>query len=721
MAAVTKCCDPFKTPHRAFEKVAEVGQTIASKARDLGKRIKISDMICAKCRQQIKNDHLKLIRHAERGEPSTPMDTSGTSSSTIDEPPAKRRSTKETESLNLEDEIGSSTPSASEEKSEVAESNVLLDPKNVQEVKESINNLLRLLGLDPIDDSKFRGKQYQSDLFVNLMNRLHVVLFTKVTPPCAGNQIIAQLREKFDEENTDRNMKMKILSVLPKEWSAGNVQREFGEDLSVRMIYNAKNLVRDHGILSDTTEKIGKRIDENIVKRVKEFYRSDNISRSCPGKREYVIKYAETGEKVKVQRRLILMNLHEAYALFKEEFKDDKIGFSKFASLRPKECMVVGSAHGIHTTCVCSYHQNAKLIFESSLKDKLPFFKKFGSYRDILSLLQCKEPSHKCKLNECEKCPDAYGDNGIQQQIYMAIFNENIENVTYKQWMNSTMGWRLETVTRPAHEFVDDFCEQMIKLNRHDFIASKQSEYLKNAKDKLKDDEVIALLDFSENLSFEVQFQIQSYYYNKPQCTIHPICFYYKEGGELKNKSLIMIAESLEHNVNAVYLFQEKLVDYLRNTRSATKKIIFFSDGAASQYKNKKKFLNLCLFKKDFKFEAEWHFFATSHGKSPCDALGGSFKRHARNRNMQNSLDPIDSAKKLFDWSQTIEKSKNEYIFCSQKEYDDTVKKLKQRFNQNLRTVEGTQSLHAFRPIDESRITAWEYSKATDSKSFHLL
>lgn len=56
------------------------------------------------------------------------------------------------------------------------------------------------------------------------------------------------------------------------------------------------------------------------------------------------------GEKERIQRRLILMNLHEAYALFEQEYGESKVGFSKFASLTPKECMVVGSAHGIHIT-----------------------------------------------------------------------------------------------------------------------------------------------------------------------------------------------------------------------------------------------------------------------------------------------------------------------------------------------------------------------------------
>ena len=49
----------------------------------------------------------------------------------------------------------------------------------------------------------------------------------------------------------------------------------------------------------------------------------------------------------------------------------------------------------------------------------------------------------------------------------------------------------------------------------------------------------------------------------------------------------------------------------------------------AGQYKNCKNFLNLCHHESDFGLDAEWNFFATSHGKGPCDGVGGIVKRLA--------------------------------------------------------------------------------------------
>ena len=65
------------------------------------------------------------------------------------------------------------------------------------------------------------------------------------------------------------------------------------------------------------------------------------------------------------------------------------------------------------------------------------------------------------------------------------------------------------------------------------------------------------------------------------------------------------------------------------------KKLIYFSDGAASHYKNYKNFANLCNHKVDFGIDAEWHFFVTSHGKGPCDGLGGTVKRLAAKSSRQ--------------------------------------------------------------------------------------
>lgn len=280
---------------------------------------------------------------------------------------------------------------------------------------------------------------------------------------------------------------------------------------------------------------------------------------------------------------------------------------------------------------------------------------------------------------------------------------------------------RLTREIMKTGDFVDYFCGLLFTLNEHDFIAKKQSEYFEKRKEKLSDDEVIAIMDFSENIAFEIQDAAQSYFYGKEQCTIHPVCMYYKENGELKQKSIIIIYESKEHKTETVYMFQTHLVDYVKTTLKK-KKIVFFSDGAPSHYKNKKNFLNLCLFKRDFDVDAEWHYFATSHGKSPCDVLGGSFKRNAHLHNMKHPTEPIDSSKELYEWAKKIQKSKVHFIHCDEVEYKTVEQNLATtRYNQNVRGIKGSQSFHGYKPFDEKNMMCWQYSQSAMSQKFKLI
>ena len=69
------------------------------------------------------------------------------------------------------------------------------------------------------------------------------------------------------------------------------------------------------------------------------------------------------------------------------------------------------------------------------------------------------------------------------------------------------------------------------------------------------------------------------------------------------------------------------MTSYIKEWLPNVKNVEYFSDGCAGQYKNKSNFFNLCKHEVDFGLKANWTFFATSHGKSPCDGIGGTVKR----------------------------------------------------------------------------------------------
>jgi hypothetical protein len=63
-----------------------------------------------------------------------------------------------------------------------------------------------------------------------------------------------------------------------------------------------------------------------------------------------------------VQKRLVLGNLKELFELFETTYPDEKIGFSKFAT---KHYVLAGGS-GTHSVCVCTAHQNVKLMIEGA-------------------------------------------------------------------------------------------------------------------------------------------------------------------------------------------------------------------------------------------------------------------------------------------------------------------------------------------------------------------
>lgn len=188
----------------------------------------------------------------------------------------------------------------------------------------------------------------------------------------------------------------------------------------------------------------------------------------------------------------------------------------------------------------------------------------------------------------------------------------------------------------------------------------------------------------------------------------------------LKNLSFVVISEVLRHDTIAVQVFISKLLTYL-NQLMNIKKAIFMSDGAASQYKNRKNFASLCKFKEKYNIDSEWHFFATSHGKGPCDAIGGTLKRMATRASLAKQHEhPITSAKTLYDWA--IKRNQENFTkisFCyvSQEEYEEGAAEWGGSYQQT-KMIPGTQKYHSFIPVADNKIAAKIFS-TDEILSFH--
>ena len=166
----------------------------------------------------------------------------------------------------------------------------------------------------------------------------------------------------------------------------------------------------------------------------------------------------------------------------------------------------------------------------------------------------------------------------------------------------------------------------------------------------------------------------------------------------------------------AVHLFQRELITFLKSVLPfGITKITYVSDGAASQYKNRKNFVNLCSHEADFGMKAEWHFSATSHRKGACDGVGGTVKRLAARASLQKPFDQqIMSPTQLYEWAKENIPA-IVFRYCSTEDYEVVKQELESRFR-NSRTIPGTRKLHAFIPLSRHLVVVKLYSNSRDCK-----
>jgi len=529
----------------------------------------------------------------------------------------------------------------------------------------------------------------------------------------SASEIIDQLKEKFNS-CCKMSEKVQVLTVLPKSWSQKRIEQEFRA--TNYMVRKAKKLVEDKGILSTPDQKAGKTLSMNTVDVVRSFYCSEMISRLMPGMKDYVsVMNVKDGQRQHIQKRLVLCNLKEAFESFKQSHSL-KIGFSKFAELRPKECVLAG-ASGTHAVCVCTIHQNLKLMFQGAKLEKMS---ERYSYRNCLAEIQCNPARVQCYLRgSCTECP---GTEQLQNRLEQYFDEQMIDRIEYKQWTTTDRA-TLETKVQSVDEFLRVFLGALPSVVQHDFIAREQTQYLQRSRSMLKPGEFVVVGDFSENYSFVLQDAAQSFHWNNLQATLHPfVCYYaasnHDDGDEQSNiehLSFVVISESNSHDTIAVHLFQRVLIEFLTNTIRKPTKILYFSDGCAAQYKNRKNFVNLCHHEDDFGMPAEWHFFATSHGKGPCDGVGGTVKRLAARASLQRPYESqILTPRELFEFGcSQIPAIKFHYATAEDYERESTI--LSKRF-EHTRTIPGTHRLHSFRPTSREELEVRDFSSCTEMR-----
>ena len=102
--------------------------------------------------------------------------------------------------------------------------------------------------------------------------------------PSVGNIVFSQMKENFG--NMTKNDQYRVLTLMPPDCSMDFLRKSF--NTTKYQAKRAKVIQAEKGILLSPNLKPGRRLSEETVLKVKQFYMSDDVSRQMPGKKDFV-------------------------------------------------------------------------------------------------------------------------------------------------------------------------------------------------------------------------------------------------------------------------------------------------------------------------------------------------------------------------------------------------------------------------------------------------
>jgi len=176
------------------------------------------------------------------------------------------------------------------------------------------------------------------------------------------------------------------------------VQRSLPNNLRKRKVVVKKLAIRytPESVKLQKQRKKSLQVSEAIREKIIKFYCKDSVSVQAPGMRDFKIVRKGTS-KIKVAKRYLMLTFREAYESFKDYYPDDKIGFAKFAELRPEHVCLRSSTP--ENVCLCIYHENIRLIL-LAIPDLL------NSTKEFCQAITCDSNAADCMMQKCNDCSD---------------------------------------------------------------------------------------------------------------------------------------------------------------------------------------------------------------------------------------------------------------------------------------------------------------------------
>lgn len=151
--------------------------------------------------------------------------------------------------------------------------------------------------------------------------------------------------------------------------------------------------------------------------------------------------------------------------------------------------------------------------------------------------------------------------------------------ITAKEEIRGTLG-----------DLIEGFIDQMFRYKQHSFNIWSQLSHYRKQKENLKQNEGFIHIDFAENYQTKLGKEIQSMHFgaSHAQITLHTGISY--NGKDSKVKSFFTVSASMNHTPTAVWAYLNPVLDEMQRENESLDTLHIFSDGPATQYKQKGNF-----------------------------------------------------------------------------------------------------------------------------------
>ena len=454
---------------------------------------------------------------------------------------------------------------------------------------------------------------------------------------------------------------------------------------------------RIRGNATPTTEKpIFKRESQAQLEKVRSilaFYNSDEVSKQCPGVRDFTVINGE-----KVQNRILLDYVYIMFQRYKQQHPDQEVGKTLFNELRPDNIKLTSSIET--ASCLCARHENFSLLCRA--------------LNPFLEVKMATNPDRfVAELSSIEAVEAFLAEHLIDIDLEQLI--------SVKQWMVVTLTIpaksvnqkprTIQTTRNPAIErsiqwVIDNLKKQYPDFKTHSDRIASQYAAMQEIKDKLRDGgkDIFIITDFAENYTCRgFDREATGMYYSASSASLFTICMYYKMNGELLHQSFVMISDVLTHNAAfvdaAIKILLLYEIEAVMGTefREMMEQVHYLSDGPTSQYKNVFTGHRTAYHLRIYKLKGRWHFSVAGHGKSVCDGIGAIIKRLAMqaSKHGYNISSPYDMYLHLKKNEKSIR-----IVWLSEAEFN-VAEEDRKTFHKSLRGIPGNNKMHTIVPGKE--------------------